>query len=281
MKKLTKFNKDTFVLDPTRPRLVDLLTEEEVQQFRRMPVNSRPVYLITEMNLLAYRILGLSKETSIRINIDNKFQEVLAGWNGMLRVENLRIPFPYTHVVNLLTFIFVFGAPFIYTSRTQNWAENDVLLFASLLLGVAFYGLEDMARKCQHPLGWDLEDHDLEIFGVRLNLDGQEMAKICGVQEPMEFMPYSELFDDLPDFFQVMSYKSYLQTTSVSMEGKIPLIPRRPGKKGSRCIFRRSTVNSTRFDLCKWLSKHCRIVPKESDVHCMERNAKCTLVWAQ
>jgi ABC-type antimicrobial peptide transport system ATPase subunit len=56
------------------------------------------------------------------------------------------------------------------------------------------------------------------------------MAKICGVQEPMEFMPYSELFDDLPDFFQVMSYKSYLQTTSVSMEGKIPLIPRRPGE---------------------------------------------------
>src|SRR6056297_605999 len=66
------------------------------------------------------------------------------------QVENLRIPFPYTHVVNLLTFIFVFGAPFIYTSRTQNWAENDVLLFASLLLGVAFYGLEDMARKV-HP----------------------------------------------------------------------------------------------------------------------------------
>jgi len=63
------------------------------------------------------------------------------------QVVDLRIPFPYTHVVNLLTFIFVFGAPFIYTANAQDWAGDDVILLSSLLLGVAFYGLEDMARK--------------------------------------------------------------------------------------------------------------------------------------
>lgn len=39
--------------------------------------------------------------------------------------DSLHIPFPYTHVVNLLTFIFVYSSPFIYTSQvthtTQVW----------------------------------------------------------------------------------------------------------------------------------------------------------------
>lgn len=31
-----------------------------------MRVNARPVYVMSEMNLLAYRILSLSKETTVR-----------------------------------------------------------------------------------------------------------------------------------------------------------------------------------------------------------------------
>ncbi len=154
------FDSETFLLNPTRPRLVDLLTEEEAKKFKRMRVTARPTYVMTEMNLLAYRIISLSKDTSVRINLDNKFQDILSCWNGtyvsfllrptqsthpsphpfptpkkgMLRVVDLRIPFPYTHVVNLLTFIFVFGAPFIYTSYTDVWGAHDVILFSSLLL---------------------------------------------------------------------------------------------------------------------------------------------------
>jgi|EP00624_Nannochloropsis_granulata_P006359 hypothetical protein len=41
---------------------------------------------------------------------------------------------------------------------------------------------------------------------------------MCGVVEPMEFMPYAELFDDLTEKYQVISYKEYRHTSSVTME---------------------------------------------------------------
>ena len=53
--------------DPTRPRLVDLLTEEEFKKFQRMRVNARPVYVMSEMNLLAYRIISLSRDSMVRV----------------------------------------------------------------------------------------------------------------------------------------------------------------------------------------------------------------------
>jgi len=41
---------------------------------------------------------------------------------------------------------------------------------------------------------------------------------MCGVVEPMEFMPHAELFDDLTEKYQVISYKEYRHTASVVME---------------------------------------------------------------
>lgn len=35
-----------------------------------------------------------------------------------------------------------------------------------------------MAQRVQNPFGWDEEDHDLEAFGIALNLDGQEVG-VC------------------------------------------------------------------------------------------------------
>lgn len=34
-----------------------------------------------------------------------------------------------------------------------------------------------MALRVQNPFGWDEEDHDLEAFGIALNLDGQEVGR--------------------------------------------------------------------------------------------------------
>jgi len=43
---------------------------------------------------------------------------------------------------------------------------------------------------------------------------------MCGVLEPMEFMPHGELFDDLPEKYQVISYKEYTHSASVSMRSE-------------------------------------------------------------
>ena len=54
-----------------------------------------------------------------------------------------------------------------------------------------------------------------------LPTDGQEIARMCGVTEPLEFMPEA-LFEDLPDKYQVISYKEYSHmhsSVSVDAEG--------------------------------------------------------------
>jgi predicted membrane chloride channel (bestrophin family) len=67
----------------------------------------------------------------VRVNIDQKFQEVLASWNGMLRVVELTIPFAYQHVVNVVMFVFVYSAPFLYVTPSKGWSISDTSLLAS------------------------------------------------------------------------------------------------------------------------------------------------------
>lgn len=72
--------------------------------------------------------------------------------------------------MNLLIFIFVYAAPFLYTSKEREWGPSDVIIFFPILLLLAFYGLDDMAKKVANPFGWDAEDHDLESFGIAVRI---------------------------------------------------------------------------------------------------------------
>ena len=40
---------------------------------------------------------------------------------------------------------------------TTVWGGKDIYLLSSILLGMAFYGLEAMSRKISNPIGWDPE----------------------------------------------------------------------------------------------------------------------------
>lgn len=62
--------------------------------------------VIAEMKMLGYAITHLTKVPQFRQGIDNRLQEVLASFNGMTRLVELYIPSAYSHIINLLIFIF-------------------------------------------------------------------------------------------------------------------------------------------------------------------------------
>lgn len=45
-----------------------------------------------------------------------------------------------------------------------------------------------MSSKIVNPYGFDSEDHDLELFGVQLNVDLLEVARLAGVDTPRVWM---------------------------------------------------------------------------------------------
>jgi hypothetical protein len=49
----------------------------------------------------------------------------------MLRVVELTIPFAYQHVVNVVMFVFVYSAPFLYVTPSKGWSISDTSLLAS------------------------------------------------------------------------------------------------------------------------------------------------------
>jgi hypothetical protein len=83
------------------------------------------------------------------------------------------------HIVNLVLFVFVYLAPFVYTTNTKSLIDPGLIArsvrgrqsgeqmhgltcggschLVSLLLCVVFYGLEAMCFRIMNPFGWDRE----------------------------------------------------------------------------------------------------------------------------
>jgi len=51
-----------------------------------------------------------------------------------------------------------------------------VIIFASLFLGIAFYGLENMALRVQNPFGWDEEG--AWVYGGRARCIRHSIARV-------------------------------------------------------------------------------------------------------
>lgn len=147
-----------------RPSLGTLLTDAEKAEFRAIDPNNRANMVVWRMQSIVehHRRLGNISERGA-FDIYHDLEGCLEAYKHMERIVSTKMPFQYLHMVNFLLFIFVFSAPFVFTTGFK-WLSP----VPSSIVAIAFYGVAEVARSIEDPYSWIKPCHDLTGVGWRL-----------------------------------------------------------------------------------------------------------------
>lgn len=91
-------------------------------------------------------------------------------FNGMDLVDKTQFPFPYSQIMKFLLYIWIFTQPFVLAEDCGP-ATPAVMV----LIGVGFFGLDEVAEILESPFGNDPNDIDLVTWGDDLINDVESM----------------------------------------------------------------------------------------------------------
>ena len=101
---------------------------------------------------------------------------LINGFNGVDKVHNVPVPFPYAQMILLFLCIYVFAAPFLFVTEF-GWA----CILPSLVLTLAFFGINEVALEIEDPFGEDENDLPLDPMGDALKADCEMNLEIAAV----------------------------------------------------------------------------------------------------
>ena len=170
------FTRHTWILDPSRPRLVDLLTPREIVDFGRVSSGSRVM-------LACHNLMDALQRLAPRIAQDKPFtdactrnvQDLIDAAKSCQRIVDTPLPFTYTLILGVLLFIFVYSFPFIYWykrhhhhNKVSQWHDFSGLIPA-MFTTFFYYGVMQIAIDVENPFNFADVDHDLDSFSKRLH----------------------------------------------------------------------------------------------------------------
>jgi predicted membrane chloride channel (bestrophin family) len=121
-----------------------------------------------------YRSKNITHMEFLALNEDLK--GLINGFNGVDKVHNVPVPFPYAQMILLFLCIYVFAAPFLFVAHF-GWA----CILPSLVLTLAFFGINEVALEIEDPFGEDENDLPLDPMGDALKADCEMNLEIAAV----------------------------------------------------------------------------------------------------
>lgn len=100
------------------------------------------------------------------LSMDNNLTQLIAGFNGVDKVHNVPIPFPYAQMISLLMSLYCFTAPFMFVA-SFGWAT----FLPACFLTTSFFGINEVAIEIEDPFGTDENDLPLDVMGNALKDD--------------------------------------------------------------------------------------------------------------
>jgi putative membrane protein len=156
----TPFHEGTnYIRDPTRPRLCDLLTLSEVEDYVTVLPPARAACVASEIKGIA-QLLARNVEFSILYysKVSQCLQLSLDAQETLYRIVTTPVPYPYSWVLNVMLVVFIYSVPFLYESQRGG------SYFGTIILVVAYFGCQRIAQQCENPLEWDACDLDIELL---------------------------------------------------------------------------------------------------------------------
>jgi predicted membrane chloride channel (bestrophin family) len=154
-----------------RPSLGVLLTDAERAEFKALDFNNRANMVVWKMQSIVehHRRLGHVSDRGA-FDIYHDLEGCLEAYKHMERIVSTKMPFQYLHMVNFLLFIFVFSAPFVFTTGFK-WLSP----IPSCIVAISFYGVAEVARSIEDPYSWVKPCHDLTGVGWRLYAESLQL----------------------------------------------------------------------------------------------------------
>ncbi len=156
----TPFHEGTnYIRDPTRPRLCDLLTLSEVEDYVTVLPPARAACVASEIKGIA-QLLARNVEFSFLYysKVSQCLQLSLDAQETLYRIVTTPVPYPYSWVLNVMLVVFIYSVPFLYESQRGG------SYFGTIILVVAYFGCQRIAQQCENPLEWDACDLDIELL---------------------------------------------------------------------------------------------------------------------
>ena len=91
---------------------------------------------------------------------------MVQSWEMLVRIVTSPTPFSYCHVLSTLTFIFVYAFPYAFVE-----VMGALVVPSSLIICLGLFGVVELAQELENPLGWDVNDIDLNTLQDMLAQD--------------------------------------------------------------------------------------------------------------
>ena len=145
------------------------MSDAEKREYLAVDPNNRANVVVWKMQSIVehHRRAGNISERGA-FDIYHDLEACLEAYKHMERIVSTKMPFQYLHMVNFLLFIFVFSAPFVFTTGFK-WLSP----IPSCIVAIAFYGVAEVARSIEDPYSWVKPCHDLSGVGWGSTRDPQ------------------------------------------------------------------------------------------------------------
>ena len=155
------FNSTTFVQDPVRPRLWDLLYPDEYSIYSLLDPISRVNMVTEEIHILAYRYSLMTTELII-LGIRDNLKDIRQRFQTLNRIQATPTPYPYVIVLDIIIYFYIVISPFTLKS-------DSVIYISPLLLCFMFLGVKKVCNLLENPFGWTFFDVPFEKMSLQLH----------------------------------------------------------------------------------------------------------------
>eukprot|EP01062_Namystynia_karyoxenos_P003148 TRINITY_DN11110_c0_g1_i1.p1 TRINITY_DN11110_c0_g1~~TRINITY_DN11110_c0_g1_i1.p1 ORF type:complete len:415 (+),score=103.29 TRINITY_DN11110_c0_g1_i1:122-1366(+) len=122
--------------------------------------------------------LGTSYRWSTAVDdISRHIDELIASWQGMMKIVNTPMPFPYAHSLEVFLNVWIFTVPLVMLDPAVDMGWFTIPI--SGILAVLLFGINNVGSEIEDPFGNDINDFDLIRFQIELH---REMDAILRMQ---------------------------------------------------------------------------------------------------
>lgn len=162
-------------LEVRQPNIEDFVTQQEMHLLNRRKTGQAITALKWVGARLAY-LESLGYLSPLQLHETNESVTLLIeAFNGLTKIKTTPIPFPIRQLCSLLTIVYVYTAPLALATAFRNfdqyWNIMARTILGSVLLALAFFGINQTAADLEDPLGHDPNDLPLAKFGSTLVLE--------------------------------------------------------------------------------------------------------------
>lgn len=110
------------------------------------------------------------------MSMNDNLNGLIEGFNGVDKITSVPVPFPYAQMILVFLSLYCFSAPFLFVT-SFGWA----CVVPSLILSLAFFGINEVAIEIEEPFGDDDNDLPTDGMGDALTKDCEMNLKVAGV----------------------------------------------------------------------------------------------------